>query len=373
MYRDLTVAVVVPAYNETGFVGDVIDDLPEFVDQAYVIDDGSTDDTWTEIQEAAARRNETHDGAFDRLVVPIQHEENRGVGGAIKTGYLRACDEEIDATAVLGGDDQMDPEELTKYIDPIVDHDVGYVKGNRFARPEDWAEMPRFRMVGNVILSYLTKIASGYWETMDSQNGYTVISREALEQTEIEGMYEYYGYCNDLLVRLNAADVPIADVSRSSEYAYTEGWKSHIEYKEYIPRVSVMLLRSFLWRLRRKYLLQGYHVLAPLYLIGITSFVTSILGLIRSLWSDESDGGTWALSSLLSVFSVLLAAELDHRDNEDLEMQITDQTEGPSQHGEPSPSRDVEGNDNGSETGFEGSRGRPADPTGPNRTDGGNR
>ncbi len=324
MYRELTVAVVVPAYNEEGFVGNVIDDLPAFVDRAYVIDDGSTDDTWAEIQHHAQTKNDAHDGHFDQLVVPIQHEKNRGVGGAIKTGYLRAREEGIDATAVLGGDDQMNPDELQRYIDPLIDADVEYVKGNRFARPEDWEAMPRLRLVGNILLSYLTKVASGYWETMDSQNGYTVISRSALERTDIEGMYEYYGYCNDLLVRLNAADIPIADVSRSSEYAYTEGWKSHIEYKEYVPRVSAMLFRSFLWRLRRKYLLADYNVLAPLYLFGISSLVTSVLGLIRSLFNDDSDSGTWTLSTMMSALTVLTAAELDHRDNEDLETQITE-------------------------------------------------
>ncbi|MFB6177140.1 MAG: glycosyltransferase family 2 protein, partial [Halobaculum sp.] len=131
MYRDATVAVVVPAYNEAGYVGDVIDGLPSFVDRAYVVDDGSTDATWSEIQSAAAARNETHDGEFDDLVVPIQHEQNRGVGGAIKTGYQRAREEEIDVTAVLGGDDQMDPTELTKYLDPVVEGVAGYAKGNR--------------------------------------------------------------------------------------------------------------------------------------------------------------------------------------------------------------------------------------------------
>lgn len=109
MYRDHTVAVVVPAYNEAGFVGAVIDDLPAFVDRAYLVDDGSTDETWAEIREHAERRNAGHEGEFEDLVVPIRHDENRGVGGAIKTGYKRARAEGIDVTAVLGGDDQMDP------------------------------------------------------------------------------------------------------------------------------------------------------------------------------------------------------------------------------------------------------------------------
>lgn len=316
----MTVGVVVPAYNEEDDVGAVIDGLPEYVDRAYLVDDGSTDDTWAAIRRHAAKRNETHTGEFDRLVVPIQHEQNRGVGGAIKTGYQRAREEKIDATAVLGGDDQMDPAVLEKYFDPIADGDAEYVKGNRFARPEDWAEMPRFRLIGNVALSYLTKMASGYWGTMDSQNGYTVISLRALEATDIDGMYEYYGYCNDLLVRLNVANVTIADIPRSSEYAYSGGWKSHIDYKEYIPRVSVMLFRSFLWRLHRKYLMSTFNLLAPLYLSGIGGFAVGVLGVVRSLFggSDEQTG-TWVLTSIVSLLTILAGVELDRRDNERLE------------------------------------------------------
>jgi glycosyltransferase involved in cell wall biosynthesis len=330
MYRELTVAVVVPAYNEEGFVGDVIAELPDFVDRAYIIDDGSTDGTWAEIQEHSDARNEAHDGHFEDLAVPIRHEENRGVGGAIKTGYERAREEGIDATAVLGGDDQMDPEVLTRYLDPIADGVADYTKGNRFARPEDWAEMPRFRLLGNVVLSYLTKIASGYWETMDSQNGYTAISLAALERTDIDGMYEYYGYCNDLLVRLNAADVRVADVPRSSEYAYSEGWKSHIDYTEYIPRVSGMLFRSFLWRLQRKYLMTGYSPIAPLYVLGMVVSTLSGLGLLKSVLTRDGESGSWTLATTAGLLTFLSATVLDHENSDHLETQVApdDASEG---------------------------------------------
>jgi glycosyltransferase involved in cell wall biosynthesis len=334
MYREHTIAAVVPAYNESGFVGSVIDGFPEFLDRAYVVDDGSTDDTWSEIQRHAAERNEVHDGHFQELVVPIRHDHNRGVGGAIKTGYQRAHAEGIDVTVVLGGDDQMDPAELTRYIDPIVDGEAEYTKGNRFARPEDRAEMPRFRLFGNVVLSYLTKIASGYWGSMDSQNGYTAISLSALERTDIDGMYEYYGYCNDLLVRLNVANVRIADVPRSSNYAYTEGWKSHIDYKEYIPRVSVMLFRSFRWRLKEKYLLESYNPLAVLYPLGIGALAGGAAGFVNGLRNRSGNGGSWFLTMLVGALVVLYAGMRDKADNEHLERQIsmtdTDSTDAPS-------------------------------------------
>ncbi|MFC5367596.1 glycosyltransferase family 2 protein [Salinirubrum litoreum] len=332
MYKNNTIGVVVPAYNEEGFVGEVIDTIPGFVDVAYVVDDGSTDGTWEEICDHAAAVNEGHDSeatGFDRLVVPVQHEENRGVGGALKTGYLQALEDGVDITAVLGGDGQMDPDILTKYIDPIAEGDADYTKGNRFMRTDQLDAMPRFRLVGNAVLSYLTKVASGYWKTMDPQNGYTAISREALETADIENMYEYYGYCNDLLVKLNVENLRVADVSHSAEYVYDdEDWKSHISYDEYVPRVSLMLLRNFLWRLKQKYLLRDFHPLAAFYLVGtllsgVAAVGTAVAGLSRS----ESGGtGRWVLGFVVGLAFFLAGTVLDLEDNEALELQITGDT-----------------------------------------------
>ncbi|MWV65398.1 glycosyltransferase [Halorubrum sp. JWXQ-INN 858] len=252
MYEETTVGVVVPAYNEEGFVGEVIETLPSYVDRVYVIDDCSTDGTWAEIRRTAERVNDRDDGSgddaggFDRRVVPIQHDENRGVGGGIKTGYLRARRDDVGVTAVMGGDGQMDPNQLEAVIAPIVAGEADYVKGNRLLSADDREEMPGFRYVGNVILSYLTKIASGYWRIGDPQNGYTAISLAALEGVGIEEMFEFYGYCNDLLVRLSANDYRVVDVPVSARYRDEE---SHIDYRTYVPLVSLMLLRTFLWRL----------------------------------------------------------------------------------------------------------------------------
>jgi glycosyltransferase involved in cell wall biosynthesis len=331
-YRGLTVGVVVPAYDEEGYVGGVIDTLPECVDRAYVVDDCSTDDTWSEIRDHAREKNRERGGRYDDLVVPIRHEVNRGVGGAIKTGYLRARDEEIDVTLVLAGDGQMDPSELHRYVDPIADGVADYVKGDRFRRPEDSAAMPRVRLVGNVALSYLTKIASGYWQTMDSQNGYAAISLHALETAEIEEMYEYYGYCNDLLVRLNSAGLRVANVPRSSEFAYDDDWKSHIRLKEYVPRVSVMLFRGFLRRLWRKYLLADYSPIPLLYGLGGAAAGAGVLGLAGSLLDRDGDRASWVQAVTIGAFVFLYATLLDRDENSDLQYQVApeDVAEGPS-------------------------------------------
>ncbi|WP_338729750.1 glycosyltransferase family 2 protein [Haladaptatus sp. DJG-WS-42] len=332
MYRGHTVGVVVPAYNEEGFVGDVIDEIPEYVDRIYAVDDASADGTWTEIREAAARLNRAEadtarvaDGglAFDRRVVPIQHEINRGAGGALKTGYRRALEDGVDVTSTLDADGQMDPDRLTDLLDPIVAGEADYTKGNRLAEPAFLDAMPRFRLVGNVLLSFLTKIASGYWQIADSQNGYTAISHDALEAVDIQSLYEYYGYCNELLVRLNIHDMRVADVAMPAEYGDEE---SSIDYTSYIPKVSGMLFRNFLSRLKKKYLVTGFHPLALFYLAGIGTLGLTGIFLLTTLVTLFTAGSafvafaTTIVTGLFATLFVLLAISFDHAANEHLEV-----------------------------------------------------
>ena len=359
MYRNHTIGVVVPAYNEEGFVGEVIDTMPEYVDRVYVIDDCSTDGTWTEIQEHAERANErartrgpvavdedlnpvdvasdtegrvaieTDGGlAYDPRVVTIQHEQNRGVGGGIKTGYERALEDELDITAVMGGDGQMDPDILPRFLDPIVEDEADYAKGNRLLYKEYRSGMSKWRFLGNSILTFLTKIASGYWKTMDPQNGYTAISHYALEKTGIGSMYEYYGYCNDLLVKLNAKGMRIADVAMPAVYGDEE---SSIKYSTYIRKVSGMLLRNFLWRLKVKYLVLDFHPLALFYYFGAG---TALLGVLGGLWSVYAklalgDALFVRASMSLMLFTMgsmflMFAMLFDMQVNEDKEVQVRD-------------------------------------------------
>jgi glycosyltransferase involved in cell wall biosynthesis len=310
MYEGKTIGVVVPAYNEEGFVGEVIETMPSFVDRAYVIDDCSTDGTWAEIQRAKERTEDVavaDGGPGDEFLVPIQHEENRGVGGAIKTGYLEARDDGIDVVAVIGGDGQMNPDELDRIVEPVVEGRADYVKGNRFISESDPEEMPRFRYVGNRILTYLTKIASGYWHIGDPQMGYTAISREAIEATDVENMYEFYGYCNDLIVRLSANDRRIVDVPVDLIYGEEE---SHIEYSEYIPRVSGMLLRMFIWRLITKRDDAGEQLRSALFGGG---GVATLWGLLGALLWRRADRLLVAMASVVGLLGGMVTDAVINR------------------------------------------------------------
>jgi hypothetical protein len=156
---------------------------------------------------------------------------------------------------------------------------------------------------------------------MDPQNGYTAISLEALERVDIEEMYEFYGYCNDILVKMNVADVRVADVARGSEFAYDEGWKSHIDYKEYIPRVSGMLLRNFFWRLKAKALYGEFHPFVALYVVGMGLAGAGVAKLLAGLVGGSGDGGSpsWAGLLIAGVVVFLLGTAFDMEENRHLE------------------------------------------------------
>ena len=317
MYEGHTIGVVVPAYNEEGFVGDVLDSLPDFVDRIYAVDDASTDGTWDEIRahatiERAPRAGESDDAVSG--VVAIQHAMNRGAGAAIKTGYLAAREDGTDITVTVDADGQMDPDIMTRFLDPIVAGDAEYTKGDRLSNSELRKEMPRFRLLGNWLLTGLTRIASGYWSITDPQNGYTAISLPALEAIDLEGMYEYYGYCNDILVKLNVAGMRVADVDMPATYGDEE---SSIKYGDYIPKVSLMLLRNFFWRLGARY---RTHPLGIAYLFGIVSGLAGIALGVRALGSvltgTKNDDARKSLTSLLvSVVGIIVGIFLDRREN----------------------------------------------------------
>jgi glycosyltransferase involved in cell wall biosynthesis len=269
-------------------------------------------------------KSETGTAHLEPRVVPIKHGRNRGVGAALKTGYRRALADGIDVTAVIAGDGQTAADIVERIVAPVAAGDADYAKGNRLLAGDRDA-MPRFRQVGNVTLSLLTKVASGYWSVLDSQNGSTAISHEALSALDIDEVYEGYGYCNDILVRLNARDMRVADVSRRAVY---EDETSHISLGSYVPSLSRLLLGGFCWRLRRKYLIEDTHPLVGFYVLGV---LLTVAGLGRAAarlrpGSDSRRAGRHGsgAGSLLGtgLFALLFAMAADREENKDLDFVV---------------------------------------------------
>jgi len=238
MYQGYKLAIVVPAYNEEAFIAETLENMPPEADRVYVVDDASTDATRQIVK--------TFVNGKIRL---LGNGHNRGVGSAIVAGYKKALEEDMDIAVVMAGDNQMDKKYLPGLLSPIIQGKADYTKGNRLSCFMHTKGMSTWRLFGNWILTLLTNIASGYWRIGDPQNGYTAITREALKRIDLDKVYPHYGYCNDLLVKLNVSGCKVVDVPIPARYGNE---KSKIKYNEFITKVSYLLLRGFLWRLGMK-------------------------------------------------------------------------------------------------------------------------
>jgi glycosyltransferase involved in cell wall biosynthesis len=236
MYHSYKLAIVVPAYNEEALIAETLMNMPPEADRIYVVDDASTDATRQIVKTFVNGK-----------IQLLGNGHNQGVGAAIISGYKKAIEEGMDIMVVMAGDNQMDAKYLPKLLEPIVGGKADYTKGNRLSLNGHATSMPNWRFFGNWVLTLLTKIASGYWGIRDPQNGYTAISREALKRIELDKVYPRYGYCNDLLVKLNVAGCRVCDVPIPARYGRE---RSKIRYSKYITTVAPLLLRGFLWRLR---------------------------------------------------------------------------------------------------------------------------
>lgn len=266
MYKNKSIVAVVPCHNEETQIENVILTMPDFIDRIVTIDDLSSDKT-IEVIKKSQEVNEK--------VVLLRHAVNQGVGGAIATGYKWCRDNDFDVAVVMAGDGQMDPVDIPAIIDPVVNDEADYSKGNRLFSGEAFKTIPKIRYFGNSILSLLTKIASGYWHIADSQSGYTAINKEALQAIDWDKMYKRYGQPNDLLVTLNVFNFRVRDVH--VDPVYNVGEKSGIKIKKVVFSIGWLLLKKFVWRMKEKYIIRDFH---PLVLFYIAAFFLGGLSLL---------------------------------------------------------------------------------------------
>lgn len=237
MYKGKKIGVVVPAYNEEKLIADTIKSIPDYVDHAYIINDASTDNTAKIAYEFV-----------DGRVHLISHGCNSGVGAAIVTGYKAAIKDNIDIIAVMAGDNQMDPLNLPKLLDPVVEDKADYAVGDRLSNSRNQKGMSPWRRLGNFLLKWLTRIAAWNFSINDPQNGYTAVSYKALSKLDLDKIYPRYGYCNDVLIKFSGTGARITQIPMPAVYGKE---KSKIRYRKYIPSVSLLLLRGFLWRITK--------------------------------------------------------------------------------------------------------------------------
>lgn len=255
MYKGLRVAVVVPAHNEEALIGNTVSTVPDFVDHVVVVDDASTDAT-------AAKARAAGD---DRLEV-ITHERNQGVGGAILTGHRRAIEIGADVAVVMAGDAQMDPDHLPALLDPIAADGYDFAKADRFFDFGSYQGMPRMRVIGNVVVGFLAKAATGYWHLFDPLNGYTAVRTAALRRLPLDRIRRDYSFECDLLVYLNIIHAKGKDIPVPAVYGEE---RSGIRLFRAGRKLLWALFRGFWRRMMWKYVLWSFSPVAIFLFSGL--------------------------------------------------------------------------------------------------------
>lgn len=259
MYSGHSVAVVMPAFNEERFVRAVLSEIPDFVDWIILVDDCSTDRT----VEAAFESGQ------ERLHV-LRTPQNGGVGAATILGYREAMAKNADFIVKVDADGQMPLEHLPGLLDVLVAGRGDYAKGNRFLAMGTLARMPRHRLFGNVLLTFLTKMATGYWQIFDPQNGFTAIRQTALRRISLDDVRPDYFFENDMLFQLYLTDARVVDVATPARYG-TE--QSGIRLSRIAATFPRLLLARCARRVYLKYILRDFSPIALFLILGVSLMV----------------------------------------------------------------------------------------------------
>lgn len=233
MYKNQSVAVVVPVHNEEAHVERAIKRVPDFVDLIVAVDDGSSDDSWAALSRVT-----------DRRLTRLRHDRNCGVGAATKTGYLFCLSAQADLVAVMDGDGQMDGRDLARLLERALSG-VEYVKGNRFLDSETIGAMPRFRYIGNRFFSWLARRAASFDGSLDAHCGYTVIHHKALKRLALDELYDRYGFPTEMFFAACRAGLAIESVPVTTVYGNEV---SGINPLTAVPAICYLIARNYVRR-----------------------------------------------------------------------------------------------------------------------------
>lgn len=297
MYKNTAIHVVVPAYNEGRFIGQVLSSMPGYVDKIIVADDCSTDDTFS-IASAS----------LDPRVIVMRTAHNGGIGEAMCLGYQKALDLGGQVLVKMDGDGQMAPEYLKLLLDGLIEKGYDYAKGNRFLHNEAINQMPPIRIIGNIVLTFLTKAASGYWHIFDPQNGYTAIRADTLRSIALEKLDRRFFFENDVLVHLNIQNFRVIDIPMPARYGDEV---SHVSISKTLLSFPPLLIRRFIRRVFQKYILRNFSPVALFLLLGLPIFAWGVL-FGAYLWVHSMVTGTPTPTGgiMLSLVPIVLGFQL---------------------------------------------------------------
>lgn len=296
--KNLSIAVVIPAFKVSKQILDTINLIGPEVDHIVVVDDLCPESSGELVRTQS----------LDPRVEVLFHDENLGVGGAMKTGYLRSLELKADVIVKIDGDGQMDSSKIPEMVRVIFEGEGDYVKGNRFFDIETVRSMPKTRILGNLALSFFAKFSTGYWRIFDPNNGFTAISSTALSRIQLGKVDNRYFFESDMLFRLNLARAVVIDFPMNARYGNE---RSNLKIRRVLFEFPLKHLRNFLKRVMYTYYLRDF-TLASLELpigIALTSFGL-ISGLLNFEASRDLNQATPPGTLILISMAVLVGVQL---------------------------------------------------------------
>jgi len=296
--KQISVAVVIPAYKVTRHILGVIAEIGSEVNRIYVVDDCCPDQSGAFVSEHCQ----------DSRVTVLRNEVNRGVGGAVMTGYQEAIKSGHDIMVKVDGDGQMDPRLIPDFIAPIIAGEADYTKGNRFFDLETLRAMPGKRLFGNAVLSFMTKFSSGYWDLFDPTNGYTAVHARVAEHLPFHKISERYFFETDILFRLNLIGAVVMDVPMDARYADEV---SNLKISKIVGEFSFKHIRNSMKRIFYNYYLRGFSIASLELPAGLMLLAFGVIyGGAHWISSSLSGESTPAGTVMLAALPVLIGIQL---------------------------------------------------------------
>lgn len=296
--NDYRIAVVIPSYKVIDHILGVISAIPQFVCRIYVVDDACPNESGKFVLQHST----------DSRIKVIFHEKNQGVGGAVISGYLASIEENVDIVVKIDGDGQMDPALIPFFIEPIITGEADYTKGNRFYDLEKIREMPPIRIFGNAVLSFMTKLSSGYWNLFDPTNGYTAIHIDACKLIPFSKVSNRYFFETDMLFRLNILRAVVTDVPMDAKYGDEQ---SNLKISKIAGEFFTKHMRNLFKRIFYNYFLRDLS-LASIELVTGTSMVIFGLFFGGYSWIESANNhvATPAGTVMLAAMPILVGIQL---------------------------------------------------------------
>lgn len=293
------IAIVIPAFKVKKQIVDVLNSVPSFVNVVILVDDQCPQETGSFVESVEFSNIEQFEVVF--------HQKNKGVGGAVVSGYRRALELDCDVVVKVDGDGQMDLNYLPQLIQPILDGNIDYTKGNRFVDFKKLREMPKIRLIGNSVLSFLLKVVSGYWNIMDPTNGYTAISKGALKNIDLAKLSERYFFESDMLINLNLHNSVVKDIAIPAKYDDEE---SSLSITKTIFQFPFYLVKGFVRRIFLKYYIYDFNMASIYLLFGAPMLIWgAVFGAYQWWWHIDHDVLASTGTVMLAVLPLILGTQ----------------------------------------------------------------